>query len=43
MPVLNIALFVVTNQGGEAGFRAADEAVGALMRYAGETIPGIAR
>ncbi len=43
MPVLNIALFVVTNQGGEADFRAADEAVGALMRYAGETIPGIAR
>jgi CubicO group peptidase (beta-lactamase class C family) len=43
MPVLNIALFVVTNQGGEAGFRAVDDAVGALMQYAGETIPGIAR
>lgn len=43
MPVLNIALFVVTNQGGEAGFRAVDEAVGTLMRYAGETIPGVAR
>lgn len=43
MPVLNIALFVVTNQGGEAGFQAVDEAVGALMQYAGETIPGVAR
>jgi D-alanyl-D-alanine carboxypeptidase len=32
MPVLNIALFVVTNQGGEAGFQAVDE-----------TIPGVAR
>ena len=43
MPVLNIALFVVTNQGGEAGFQAVDETVGALMQYAGETIPGVAR
>ena len=43
MPVLNIALFVVTNQGGEAGFQAVDETVGALMQYAGEMIPGVAR
>jgi len=43
MPVLNIALFIVTNQGGESGFRAVDEAVGAIMQYAGETIPGVAR
>ena len=42
MPVLNIALFVVTNQGGEVGFQAVDETVGALMQYAGETIPGVA-
>ena len=43
MPVLNIAFFVVTNQGGEAGFQAVDEAVGAIMLYAVETIPGVAR
>ena len=43
MPVLNIALFVVTNQGGESGLRAVDEAVGAIMQCAGETIPGVAR
>ena len=43
MPVLTIALSVVTNQGGEAGFQAGDETVGALMQYAGETIPGVAR
>ena len=43
MPALNIALFVVTNQGGQAGFRAVDEAVGVVLQYAGETIPGVAR
>ena len=43
MPALNIALFVVTNQGGQAGFRAVDEAVGIVLQYAGETIPGVAR
>ena len=43
MPALNIALFVVTNQGGQAAFRAVDETVGVVMQYAGETIPGIAR
>ncbi len=43
MPALNIALFVVTNQGGETGFRAVDEAVGAVLQYAGETILGAAR
>ncbi len=43
MPILNIALFVVTNQGGEAGFRAVDEAVGVVLQYAAETIPGVAR
>ena len=43
MPVLNIALFVVTNQGSEVGFQAVNEAVSVLMQYAGETIPGVAR
>ncbi|MDP6816815.1 MAG: serine hydrolase domain-containing protein [Alphaproteobacteria bacterium] len=43
MPALNIALFVVANQGGQAGFRAVDEAVGVVLQYAGETIPGVAR
>lgn len=32
MSVLNIALFVVTNQGGEAEFQAVNETVGALMQ-----------
>jgi len=42
MPALNIALFFVTNQGGELGFRAVDEAVGAIMQYTGLTILGVA-
>jgi D-alanyl-D-alanine carboxypeptidase len=43
MPALDIALFVVANQGGEAGFQAVDEAVGLVLQYAAETIPGVAR
>ena len=43
MPVLKISLFVITNQGGEAGFQVVDETVGAIMQYAAETIPGVSR
>ena len=42
IPVLNIALFFVTNQGGALGFSTIDEAVGTIMQYTGLTILGVA-